>query len=160
MKSILLILSATGSSERALKRAIDLCKQSSAPLVAAHIQDREITDSLEKRALVSGFLGDQVGEMIHDALEKDGQLRGEERLAQIEATAEESGVECKTLQASGRLAPTVIRLVAEHGAGHVVVSSEPRSLLARLVFGSPINELKRAVNLAVEIIEEREGETP
>jgi nucleotide-binding universal stress UspA family protein len=154
MKRVLLILTVPAPAPRSMEHALGICRDEGATLIAAHVHDPEITQSLERRALTSGFLGERVGEKIHQALEEDDHLRIDVQLREVAAEAERAGIECRTLQAEGRFAPVVMRLATEHGATRVIIARERRSLLARLVFGSPADELRRAPGLSLDVIDE------
>jgi nucleotide-binding universal stress UspA family protein len=154
MKTALLILSSTSPTPMALSRALERCKAEGAKLVAALVTDPEVAEGLSRRAMSSGFLGEGVSKMINTALEEDDNLRIDACLRSVRETAEQAGIACETTEAEGRFAPTVLRLVGECQADLIIIAREQRSLLARLLFGSPINELRKVPDLDLEVINE------
>ena len=154
MSRILLILTGAEASPHATARALDLAAAAKSELVAAHVHDPETAERYERRAMEQGFLGERVGEMVHQALFDDEQVRVREVLDAVSAQAQARSVACQTVSAQGRFAPTVMRLAAEHDAGHVVLARPRHSRLRRLLHGSPVEELRRATLVKVEVVDE------
>lgn len=153
MRPVLLLLSTTDPPHSAAERALDLCTGMGVPLIAAHIHDARAAERSERRALDAGFLGEGVGEIIHQAIVEDEQLRVDEVLQAVSAAAASRGVACTVKRAEGRFAAAAVALLAEHDAGHIVVASPRESRLRRLVLGSPVEELRRCAGVPVEAVE-------
>jgi nucleotide-binding universal stress UspA family protein len=152
VKPILLVITNSTECPRAIDRAVALCREHDAELLVAHVHDPQVTESFERLAMNQGFLGERVGEIVHEALSEDERLRAQGALRIIEEQATAQGLRCRSLETAGRLASAVMRLALEHDVRHVVIARQSRSVLSRLVFGSPVRDLQRRAPFPVEVI--------
>ncbi|MBN1475734.1 universal stress protein [Candidatus Sumerlaeota bacterium] len=154
MKPILLVITNSSECPLAIDRAVTLCREHDAELLVAYVHDPQVTESFQRLAMNQGFLGERVGEMVHDALSEDERLRAQGALLAIEKQVTALDVRCRSLETGGQLASAVMRLAFEHDVHHVVIARQSRSVLSRLVFGSPVRDLQRRAPFPVEVIYE------
>jgi nucleotide-binding universal stress UspA family protein len=154
VKPILLAITNSTECPRAIGRAVALCREQGAELLIAFIHDPQVTESFQRLAMNQGFLGERVGEIVHEALSEDERLRAQGALRALEKQVAAHDLKCRPIETAGRLASAVMRLAFEHDASHVVIARQSRSVFSRLVFGSPVRDLQRRAPFPVEVIYE------
>ena len=105
MGYLMLVLSPTRHSPKAVDLAVSMVQSSKRPLLAVFVIDTKVADAISGRIVDIGFLGDKVSDQLEAAILKEYEARGrreleevrdkygDERRTEIVAETEEIGVE-------------------------------------------------------------------
>ena len=153
MKNVLLVIPPGVRPRVGLQFALERAAASSARLVALAILDPSETVRIASR-LDSAFLGERVGDRVIKALEREQLVRAEDLLAEIAASARESGVEIVPLIESGDTGEVCERIIRQHDIGYAVLLAERRSWLTRLLSRSSTVNIPAFDGCEIKVVEE------
>ena len=157
MESILLIVSSTRMSYTSVDHAMRICRAENKPITAAFILDSDLAKHIFDQLTMEGYIGDEPGKRIHDAVMQEYEIRGMAMMEEICIMAKDSGVECNTLYRKGNFLQNCREILSTMDIDRVVITRRKRSNLSRFIFGSAIDELMHEFNKVVfEVFEEED----
>ena len=101
MKGVLLIISSTRMSQNSVEYAMRICKSENLPLHVIFILDSELADSIFDQLTMEGYLGERPGEIVHQAVLQEYEIRGRAKLEELCNLAKENDFECNTVFQKG-----------------------------------------------------------
>jgi nucleotide-binding universal stress UspA family protein len=148
------VLSTTRESMGEVEYALRRAAEEHAELVCLFVVDRNIATSLSGQLTDAGFVGEKVGRDLEGTILKDYRARGRQRLDAIGGAAAERGIPFESELVEGDFAEETLRAIETVGADLVILTRAKRSQVARLLFGSAVNQVREHAACAVEIVEE------
>lgn len=156
MKKVLLILSATRQSQKTIDFAITTAHREGAKLIAVFVVDDQVAGTVTSKLMDIGFLGQRPSEEFQRALLDEYVQRGRQLLDDVARQAYRSGVETEIVLVRGDFAAEGRRITEEEDADLLVVTRADRPQLARVLFGSSVDDLLNSVSCPVQIVPEDE----
>lgn len=154
MKSILLLLSAARTSEKAVEFAVEQAKKERAELTVIYVIDTSLTDEVFDRFTDIGFIGDKPSTELTEAIMKEFRQRGYEELGKVQMRAMEEGVGYNPMTVQGDFFRCSMDVIGQRKADMVVAVKRRKSALARYFSKSPVDELKESAPCEVVVFEE------
>jgi nucleotide-binding universal stress UspA family protein len=151
---VLLALSTTRHSEKAIEKAIERVEAESGELFLLFILDDEVPSGLFDQLTDRGFTGEKPSDQLANALKEEYRLRAREETQRIESRAAERNLKCHTEIVEGAFQDKCLEGVERYQADLVILTRRKRSNLARYLFGSAVNNLKAVCQCGVEIIDD------
>lgn len=151
---VLLALSTTRHSEKAIDAAIQRASVPDGTLVVLFILDDEVPSRLYQQLTDRGFIGEKPSDSISNAIMKEYRHRAEEEANRIVERAKQQGVRCEVEIVRGPFAEESLNGVLRHQADLIILTRMKRSNLARFLLGSAVNNLRAQCPCPVEIIDE------
>jgi len=152
---ILLALSTTRQSPKAIERAMGEAEKTGSRLVALFVVDHGVPDSIGSLLITTGYLGEKPSQKLADAILDEYRERGRRRLGEICFSCGERGIPCETMLREGEFAAEVLAVVREKEAGKVILTRAKRLGISRFLFGSAVNRVRKDATCPVEIVSER-----
>ena len=141
MKTILLATDGSPSAEAAARRAIELSAALDATLVAVAVEHVTLP--------AYGYYG--YGEIYADLVAGEHQ-HAQRVLAETAHDAEDAGVDCETVSASGPVVDEICRIAGERDASMIVLGTHGWGPVRRLVFGSVSNGVLHEADRPVLVV--------
>jgi nucleotide-binding universal stress UspA family protein len=129
-----------------------VAREGEARLLVLFVVDSQIPEMVVSKLSDIGFQGERPGEELRTALLNEYARRGQTLLDEVRAEAERESVSCETMLSSGDFVGESLRVIGEKRIDHVILTRSHRSDLARFLFGSPVNELRRRLAIPIEIV--------
>jgi nucleotide-binding universal stress UspA family protein len=154
MKNIILILSVSRTSDKALEFAIEKAKEEGAELTVLYILDTELTDEVFDRFTDIGFMGDKPSTQLTEAIIKEYRQRGYEELGKVQIRVMEDGLEFNPMMVHGNFLKCALDVIKKQKADMVVAVRRRESALKRYFSQSVVDDLKENAPCEVIIFEE------
>ncbi len=153
MKSILLVLSASRFSEKAIDFAVREAKNQTARLVALYVLETDHAKELFDTFTDIGFIGDRPSAGVSEAIMREYRQRGYETLGKVQIKAMEAGVDFEPLMEQGDMTSMILDTVRTHEVEMVVLVRQRKTPLARYFTRSVVDEVAERVDCKVEVFE-------
>jgi nucleotide-binding universal stress UspA family protein len=113
VKNILLVLSTSRTSEKALDFAVETAKREKASLVALYLLETELANEVFDRFSDIGFIGDRPSMQLSEAITKEYRQRGYEELGRVQIKAMEEGVPFEPLMEQGDYVEKILEVIRD-----------------------------------------------
>jgi nucleotide-binding universal stress UspA family protein len=143
VKNLLLVLTSSATSDKALDFAIETAKKEGAKLVALYLIETELAEEVFDKFSDIGFIGERPSMELTEAVMKDYRQRGYEELGHVQIKAMEEDLPYDLIMEQGAYLESVLEVITERGVETAVVS---RSSVA--------DELSKSAPCKVHIFEE------
>jgi nucleotide-binding universal stress UspA family protein len=154
VKNLLLVLTTSGTSERALDFAVEAAKMEGANLIALYLLETELAREVFDRFSDIGFIGDRPSMELTEAIMKDYRQRGYEELGRVQVKAMEEGVGYEPLMEQGDYIEKVLEVIRDRNIDVAVVVRRKPSALLRYFSRSVADELAERAPCKVHVFEE------
>ncbi len=156
MKKVLLVLSISRTSTKALDYAVSEAKRRGAELVALYIIDTSLVNEVFDRFTDIGFIGDRPSMEISEAIMKEYRQRGYEELGKVQIKAMEEGVAFDPIMDQGDYVEKVLEVMRKRDIELAVLVRRKRKPFMRYFSRSLVEEVRERAPCRVEIFEEEE----
>lgn len=153
MKNILLVLSTTSHSPRAVDVALAKTEEQEGKLITLFVVDVELPASIFERLEGTGIVGERPGQAVQDALMEEYKRQGTLQLAEVSRRAAERGIEVEEVIKIGVFADECIKAIKGNDISVAVLTRQHKSHLSRFIFGSPIKQIQDSVDCQFEIVD-------
>lgn len=155
-ETILLPLDGSKQSERALPVALEVAKRFRAAIVLVHVVEpaRYFTQ-------IAGLENPQAVEMALEQAQRQDRAsitRGRNYVARMREQIHEEGIRATSHVLMGPVAKTLLKLIGDHDADLVVMTTRGRSGVRRAVLGSVADEMVRTATCPVLLVGPTRGE--
>ncbi|HHL40159.1 MAG TPA: universal stress protein [Deltaproteobacteria bacterium] len=154
METVLVVLTTSRSSQRAVDYAVERAARQGARLLALFLVESEIAKGIFDTFSDIGFIGERPSAELTEAVMREYRLRGRERLAAVGEAARKRGVPFEARMEEGDFLPTVLRVIEESGAATAVVARRKLKTLRRYFSASLSEELREKAPCEVVIFDE------
>jgi len=154
MQNVLLVIPAGIEPERTVSAAIELARQRKAALVALVVLDPSVPTHAASALTEIGFMGEEVGEQVSDAIVREHRSRSTALLHRIAERAKKDGVAVTPLIEQGDTGDICRRVIGAHHIGIAVLVAEKRSWLTRFLSHSARVQLPALSGCEVRVMEE------
>ncbi len=121
MNKVLLILSTSRTSDKAVDFAVDKARCEGTGLIALYIIDSELTSEVFDRFTDVGFIGDKPSTELTEAVMKEYRQRGYEEIGRVQVKAMEQGVDFDAVTAHGDIVEEALKVIEKRAASVAVV---------------------------------------
>lgn len=154
VRNILLILSTSRTSSKALEYAVTTAKKEGAKLIALYIIETELANEVFDRFTDIGFIGDKPSAQLTEAIMKEYRQRGYEELGRVQIRAMEEGVDFDPLMEQGDFVEKALDVIGRCNVALAVATRRRQSAFFRYLSLSMVDELKEKAPCRVEVFEE------
>ncbi len=111
MKDILLVLSATGASDKIIEYAVGIARKDRARLVALYLLETGLAEEVFESFSDIGFMGDRPSTQLSESIMKEYRQRGYEELGRVQIKAMEEGVDFDSFMEQGDFVAKVLEII-------------------------------------------------
>lgn len=154
MQNVLLVIPAGKEPQRAVSAAIELARQRRGTLIALVVLDPSVPTYAASTLTDVGFMGEEVGEHVSEALAHEYRTRSESLLHAVTERAKTEGVVVTPIIEQGDIGEICRRVIRTHQVRTAVVVAEKRSWLARFLSHSVVVQLPALSGCEVHVMEE------
>jgi nucleotide-binding universal stress UspA family protein len=154
VKNILLVLSTSRTSVKAIDFAVETAKKEGASLIALYLIETELAKEVFDRFSDIGFIGDKPSTELTEAIMKDYRQRGYEELGRVQIKAMEEGVPFEPLMDQGIYVEKILEVIRDRNIDAAVLLRRKPSPLLRYFSRSMADELTETAPCKVFIFEE------
>lgn len=154
MENVLLVIPAGKQPQRAIDAATELARQRGGTLVALVVLDPTVPSHAASTLTDVGFMGEEVGEQVSEALEHESRTSSEALLHAVAERAKKEGVVVTPIIEQGDVGEICRRVIRTHQVGTAVLVAEKRSWLARFLSNSAAVQLPALSGCEVRVMEE------
>ena len=133
MQNVLIVIPAEKEPQRAMQAAIELARQRQGELVALVVLDPAISSRVVSRLTEVGFMSDEVGSQVSDAIVREERGCAEALLQGLAERAKKEGVVVTPIIEQGDTGEICGRVIRTHGIGTAVLVAEKRPWLTRFL---------------------------
>lgn len=156
MKTLLLILTTTKDTPKAVDYAFKQAREQKARLEAFFVLDAKLPQSVIRKLTQEGFIGDTPSSDLAESLLEEYEQRGVRRLESIKERARREGVELHTSLRRGDVAEVCLAFIEEQKPQEVILPHMKQSRLSRFIFSSAVDKIQSGSTCPVTIVEELE----
>jgi nucleotide-binding universal stress UspA family protein len=154
VKNILLVLSTSRTSEKALDFAVKTAKREKASLVALYLLETELANEVFDRFSDIGFIGDRPSMQLSEAITKEYRQRGYEELGRVQIKAMEEGVPFEPLMEQGDYVEKILEVIRDRDIDMAVAVRRKPSTLLKYFSRSVADELAEKAPCKIHVFEE------
>lgn len=154
MERILLVLSTTRQSDKAIDMALSMAEEQEADLMVLFILNSKVPDTVFDQLTDVGFMGERPSSESKATIVKEQRDRGLAKLKEIEKLAEDRGVFCQSWVVQGDFGRESVKMAAAHEVDLLIVCRARRPGLSRFFFDQEIEEVIRWADCEVRVVEE------
>ena len=154
MQNVLIVIPAEKEPQQAIRAALELAKQRGGNLVALVVLDPNSPARAASTLTEVGFMGEQLGSQVSEALLQQYRARSEALLQALVEQGRREGVAVTPIIAEGDTADVCGRVIRTHQIGTAVLVAEKRSWLTRFLSRSAAVKLPAFAGCAVSVMEE------
>jgi nucleotide-binding universal stress UspA family protein len=154
VKNILLVLSTSRTSEKALDFAVETAKREKASLVALYLVETELANEVFDRFSDIGFIGDRPSMQLSEAITKEYRQRGYEELGRVQIKAMEEGVPFEPLMEQGDYVEKILEVIRDRDIDMAVAVRRKPSTLLKYFSRSVADELAEKAPCKVHVFDE------
>ena len=154
MRNVLLVIPAGKEPQEAIGTAVELARQRGATLVAVVVLDADLPSQVANRLTEVGFMGEQIGKQVRDAIAHEYHGRATALLQALAERANKEGVPVIPLIEQGDTGEICSRIIRTHQIGTAVLVAEKRSWLTRFLSHSAAVKLPALAGCEVRVMEE------
>ncbi len=154
MQNVLIVIPAGTESQQAIRTAIDLATEKGAELVALVVIPPEVANRVTSTLSEAGFLGEEVGSQVGEAIEHEHRVRADALLRAIAEQARHAGVALTPLIELGDTGEICTRVIRSHQIGTAVLVAERQSWLTRFLSRTAAVKLPTLAGCEVRVVEE------
>ena len=155
MKSVMVVLSTSRTSEKVLDFAVEKARELEATLVALYILEKGLANEVFDTFTDIGFIGDQPSVQITESLMREYRQRGYEELGKLQVRAMEAGVEFDPIMEEGEFVPTVLDNMEKKDVGlAILVRRKKKKKLLSYFTRSLVEEVTRRAPCEVVVFDE------
>ncbi len=154
VKNILLLLSTSRTSEKALDFAVETAKREKASLIALYLLETELANEVFDKFSDIGFIGDKPSMQLSEAITKEYRQRGYEELGRVQIKAMEEGVPFEPLMEQGDYVEKILEVIRDRDIAMAVAVRRKPSTLLKYFSRSVADELAEKAPCKVHVFEE------
>lgn len=154
MRNVLLMIPAGKEPQEAIGTAVELARQRGGTLVVVVVLDANLPGQVAIRLTEVGFMGEQIGRQVSDAIAHEYHTRATALLQALADRANKEGVPVIPLIEQGDTGEICSRIIRSHQIGTAVLVAEKRSWLTRFLSHSAAVKLPELANCEVRVMEE------
>jgi nucleotide-binding universal stress UspA family protein len=154
MKKILLTLSTTRQSSKAINYALKIAGGKKAELIILFILDPDLPQFVFDKMMDVGFMGDSPTKQLFKSIQREYKERGQKIIEEISHAAESLEIACRTVMIEGGFVKECLRIITEERPELAILTRADRSNLSRFLFGSAVNQLKQKSPCPIKVIKE------
>jgi nucleotide-binding universal stress UspA family protein len=154
MKNLLLVLSTSRTSTKAVDFAVETAKKEKATLFALCLLEVELANEVFDRFSDIGFIGDRPSMQLSEAILKEYRQRGYEELGSVQIKAMEEGVVYEPLMEQGDYIEKTLEVIRDRDIDMAVVVRRKPSTLLRYFSRSVADELAEKAPCKVHVFED------
>lgn len=154
VKNILLLLSTSRTSEKALDFAVETAKREKASLIALYLLETELANEVFDKFSDIGFIGDKPSMQLSEAITKEYRQRGYEELGRVQIKAMEEGVPFEPLMEQGDYVEKILEVIRDRDIDMAVAVRRKPSTLLKYFSRSVADELAEKAPCKVHVFEE------
>ena len=154
MQNVLIVIPAEKEPQHAMRAALELAKQRGGSLVALVVLDPNSPARAASALTEVGFMGEQLGSQVSDALMQEHRVRSEALLHALVEQGRREGVTVTPLIEQGDTDDVCGRVIRTHQIGTAVLVAEKRSWLTRFLSHSAAVKLPAFAGCEVSVMEE------
>lgn len=154
MQNVLIVIPAGTEPQQAIRAAIALAKARQGRLVALVVITPEIASRVTSTLSDVGFLGEQVGSQVGEAIQHEYRTRAEAVLRSLTEQAQTEGVAVTPIIDEGDTGEICVRVIRTHEIATAVLVAERQSWLTRFLSRSAAVRLPALSGCEVRVMEE------
>ncbi len=154
MRNVLIVIPAEKEPQQAIRAALELARQRGGELVALVVLDPDLPARVASTLTEVGFMGEQLGSQVSDAIVREYRMRSEALLQALAENGKKEGVAVTPLIEQGDTGEICSRVVRTHQIGTAVLVAEKRSWLTRFLSRSAAVNLSALAGCEVRVMEE------
>lgn len=151
---ILLILTTERKSMAGVQKAMDKASKKDEELLVLFILDEKLSEATITTMTESGWLGGKASDELHEAIQREYLIQGNELIDNIKELCGNKGVRCRGILRGGDFLEETLKVLHEEKVDEVVAIRRRRSHFSRYFFGSVVVELCKRANREIEIVDE------
>ena len=149
----LLALSTSVQAPEAIEMALDFTHERGAALKVLFVLDSSVPGAIFERLTDIGFIGEKPSKELEDAVAAEYRKQALQQLSEIEAAAEEKGVDCTVELEQGDFTELTLSTVTKYAIDILIISRTRQSVLSRLFAGSAVDKLCRQAPCEIKVFE-------
>ncbi len=154
MRNVLIVIPAGKEPQQAVAAALELAEQQGGELVGLVVLDPNLPARVASTLAEVGFVGEQVGSQVSDAILHEYRLRAEALLRTLVETGNKRGIVVTPLIEQGDTGEICSRVIRTHQITTAVLVAEKRSWLTRFLSRSAAVNLPALAGCEVRVMEE------
>lgn len=154
MKKVLLVLSASGTTDEVMDYAVKRAVEEKAGLVALCLLDKELAREAFDAFSDIGFIGDRPSKELSESLMREHRQRGYEELGRVQVKAMEAGLDYEPFMEEGGYVATVLETIERTGAEVAVLVRRKERSLVKYFSRTRADEVKEKAACEVVIFKE------
>ncbi len=154
MNTILLVLSTTRQSSRAIEFALKKAGEEQAKLLLLFIVDVTLPRQILDKMMDGGFMGSSPSEDTYQVVLREYRRRGETMLQEVSRQAEMQHIGYETIIMEGEYVEACLKIIHKRQPALTILTHAERSNLSRLLFGSAVATIKKQSPYPVDIIDD------
>ncbi len=151
MKEILLVLSSPGTSDKAIKYAVERVRKDKTRLIALYVLETDLAQEVSENFSDIGFIGDRPSTLLSESIMKEYRQRGYEELGRVQIKAMEEGVDFEPIMEQGDFAEKVLELIRRLDVKLAILVKKEKKFLFKYLSRSPADEVKEKAACEVVI---------
>jgi len=153
MNKVLLILSTSRTSDKAVDFAVDKAKKEGRGLIALYVIDSELTNEVFDKFTDIGFIGDKPSMELTKAVIKEYRQRGYEEIGRVQVKAMEQGVDFDAVTAQGNFVEEALKVMEKREVSTAVAVRRKVSGFLKYFSRSMCDELQKQARCEFVIFE-------
>jgi nucleotide-binding universal stress UspA family protein len=153
MNKILLILSTSRTSDKAVDFAVDKAHKEGKGLIALYVIDSELTNEIFDKFTDIGFIGDKPSMELTKAVMKEYRQRGYEEIGRVQVKAMESGVDFDAVTVDGDFVEEALKLIDTREVSVAVVVRRKTMGFMKYFSRSMCDELEKQASCEVVVFD-------
>lgn len=152
MKTLLFVISSSGTSVEAIDAAFAEAEKASARLVCLYVIENDVPDAVSSWMIYIGFMGDELSEEYHSVVLEEYKIRARETLAEIQEKAASKEISIETHLIEGPFVETVLEQAEKYKADLIVLDQLRHVDLKAFLHKGPADEITKKAKCEVLII--------
>lgn len=154
MKSVLLVLSTSGTPDKVIEYAAERAAREKLTLVGLYLLETGLASEAFDRFTDIGFIGDKPSSELSESLMREYRQRGYEELGKVQIKAMEAGVDFEPVMEEGEYVTTVLDMMDNYGAELAVLVKRRERSFVKYFSKSLAEEVKKLATAEVVIFSE------
>ena len=152
MKTILFVISSSGTSVEAIDAAFVEVVKTPSRLVCVYIIEKEVPDAVSSWMIYIGFMGDELSEEYHSVVLEEYKTRARETLSEIQDKAKSKQILIETDLIEGAFVETVLEQAQKYEADLILLDQLRHVDLKAFLHKGPADEIIQKAKCEVLVI--------